>query len=73
MFKIQVCHMALTLLLFVFYGFQNRQRVLPYSTLSDCVRITEVESVYCAVRTESYKEIRFVFRELTYEINYVFD
>ena len=64
--KINVFHMALTSRLCVFYVSQNRQRHLPYATLTDCVRITEVKSVYCAVRTDSlYKQMRFVFRELT--------
>jgi hypothetical protein len=35
------------------YGSQNKQRLLPYKTLRDWFFITEVESVYSAVRTES--------------------
>jgi len=35
------------------YWSQNRQRLLPYTTLADWFCITEVESAYCAVRTGS--------------------
>jgi hypothetical protein len=38
--------------LWVLYGSQNKQQLLPYKTLR-LVFITEVESVYSAVRTES--------------------
>jgi len=52
--------MVLALRLCVLYGSQNRQRLLPYTTLADWFCITEVESVYCAVRTESlYKTDTF--------------
>jgi len=38
----------------------NKQRLLPYTTLADWFCITEVESVYCAVRTVSlYKKDTF--------------
>ena len=30
----------------------NKQRLLPYTALADWVCITEVESVYCTIRTE---------------------
>jgi hypothetical protein len=49
--------MPLTLRLCVLYGSQNKQRLLPYTTLKDCPFITEVESVYSAVRTESLYKI----------------
>ena len=45
--------MVLPLLWCVLYGCQNRQRLLPYTTLADWFCITEVQSVYCAVRNES--------------------
>jgi hypothetical protein len=45
--------MVLTLRLCVLYGSQNKQRLLPYTGLADWFGITEVESVYSAVRTES--------------------
>jgi hypothetical protein len=45
--------MVPTLRLCVLYGSQNKQQLLPYSTLRDWFCITEVESVYSAVRTES--------------------
>ena len=43
----------LTLRLCILYGSQNKQRLWPYITLTDWFCISEVESVYCAVRTES--------------------
>jgi hypothetical protein len=54
-FKIQKFYTILTLRLYVLFGSQNRnkQRLLTYTTLTDYLFITEVESVYCAVRTES--------------------
>jgi len=57
--------MILTLRLCVLYGFHSRQRHFPYTTLANwfCI-ITEVESVYCAVRTESLYETRLVFKGL---------
>jgi len=45
--------MVLTLLLCVLYVSHSRQRLLPYTALADWFCITEMESVYCAVRTES--------------------
>jgi hypothetical protein len=57
--------MVTTLRLCVLYGSQNKQQLLPYQTLRDWFFITEVESVYSAVRIESYiKQIRFVFKGL---------
>ena len=44
--------MVLTLLLYVLYGSQNRQPLLPYTILADWFCITETKSVYSAVRTE---------------------
>ena len=52
-FNIQKFYVMLTLRLCVLYGSQNKQRLLPYTSLADWFCITEVESVYCAVRTES--------------------
>jgi hypothetical protein len=49
-------YLVLTLRLFVLYGSQNRQRLLPYTTLAVWFCITDVESVYCAVRAESLYE-----------------
>jgi hypothetical protein len=52
--------MVLTLCLCVLHGSHSRQHLLPYKTLADWFCITEVESVYCAVRTESlYKAHTF--------------
>jgi len=39
--------------LYVLYASQKKQRLFPHTTLADWFWITEVESVYCAVRTES--------------------
>jgi hypothetical protein len=44
--------MVLTFLFCVVYGSQNKQQLLPYTILTECFFITEVHSVYCAVRTE---------------------
>ena len=44
--------MVITLHLYVLYGSQNKQQLLPYTALRDWGFITEVVSVYCAVRTE---------------------
>jgi hypothetical protein len=52
--------MVLTLRLCVLCGSQNKQRLLSCTTLADWLHITEVESVYSAVRTESlYKTDMF--------------
>jgi len=45
--------MSLTFRLHVLYGSQNKQGFLPYIALGDLFCVTEMESVYCAVRTES--------------------
>jgi len=45
--------MVLTLGLYVVHGSQNEQRLLPHTILSEWFFITEVESVYYAVRNES--------------------
>jgi len=37
----------------VLYGSQNKQGFLPYTALAEWFCVTEVASVYCAVRTES--------------------
>jgi len=52
-FNIQEFCMVLTLCLRVLYGSHNKQRLLPYTVLLEWICVTEVESVYCAVRTES--------------------
>jgi hypothetical protein len=52
--------MVLTLRSRVLYLSHNKQRLLPYTTLADWLCITEVESVYSAVRTDClYKEDYF--------------
>ena len=45
--------MLITLHLCVLCGSQNKQYRLPYMPLADWFFITEMESVYCAVLTES--------------------
>jgi len=62
--------MILTLRLCVLYGSQNKQRLLPYTTLADWFCITELESVYSAVRTQFLykKQTRLVFKGLKYVI-----
>jgi hypothetical protein len=51
-FKIKKFYLVPTLHLCVLYGSQNKQQLLPYKTLRDFF-ITEVESLYSAVRTDS--------------------
>jgi len=52
-YRFKIFYMILILRLYVLYGSQNKQRLLPYAALTQWFCITEVESVYCAVRTES--------------------
>jgi len=52
--KLKISCVVLTLRLCVLYGSHSRQRLLPHTVLADKFCITEVESVYCAVRTESF-------------------
>jgi hypothetical protein len=52
-----------TLRLCVLYGSQNKQQLLLYKTLRDWF-LWPKWSVYSAVRTESLKQIRFVFNGL---------
>jgi hypothetical protein len=57
--NIQKFYVVSTLRLCVLYGSQNKQQLLPHKTLRDWFCVTEVESVYSAVRTESlYKTDR---------------
>jgi hypothetical protein len=51
--NIQKFYVVLSQHLYVLYGRQNKQQLLPYTALTDWFCITEVESVYSAVRTES--------------------
>jgi hypothetical protein len=57
-FNIQQFYMVLALLC-VLYGSQNILLLLYYTELIDWFCITEVESVYCAVRTEFLYKTRF--------------
>jgi len=51
--------MLITLHLCAVFGSQNKQYLLPYTSLTDWF-ITEADSVYCAVRHESlYKTHTF--------------
>jgi hypothetical protein len=52
-FNIHKFYMVLTLRLCILYGSQKKQLLLFYIALADWFCITEVDSVYCAVRTES--------------------
>jgi len=61
-FKIKKILHAARFALSVLYGSKNRQRLLPHTSLSDWFCITEVENIYCAVRTEPlYKTGTFGF------------
>jgi len=46
-------HMELTFRLSDLHGTQNKERPDPYTALTGWVCMTEVESIYCAVRNES--------------------
>jgi len=51
-FNTQQFHVLPTqLYLCVLYGSENKQRLFPYTALTDWFIITETERVYCAVRT----------------------
>ena len=66
-FNIQKFRMVLTLPLCVLYGSQNNQQLLSCTALTHWFCITEAESVYCAVCTESIysiKVIHFFFKGL---------
>ena len=52
-FNIQKFYMVLTLRLCVLYECHNKHRLLPSTALADWFCITDIESVYCAVRTDS--------------------
>jgi hypothetical protein len=57
--------MPLTLRLYVVYGSQNKQRLLPYKTLTYWFCITEMESVYSTVSNEPlYKTDMYAFKRL---------
>jgi hypothetical protein len=55
-FKVQRFYTVLTLRLCDVYGSQNQQLLFSCKTLTERYCITEVGSVYCAVRTESLHE-----------------
>ena len=52
--------MVLTLRLCLLCGSENKQQLLPYTTLAEWFCVTEGEGVYCAVRIKSlYKADTF--------------
>jgi len=59
--------MVLTMRLCVVYGSQNKVRLLSYTTLAHWFCITEMESVYCAVRNVSLYKTRLVFKGLKHD------
>jgi hypothetical protein len=64
-FNTLIFSIVLTSCLCVLYGSKDKQRLLPYTALTGCFSITEVESIYCSVRAEaSYKRLRFAFKGL---------
>jgi hypothetical protein len=64
-FNISKILVLLTSRLCVVCGFENKQRLLLYSGSTDWLCVTEVDSVYCKVRTESlHKTDPFVFKGL---------
>jgi hypothetical protein len=52
-FNIQQFYVLPTQLYLCFLcGSENKQRLFPYTALTDCFLITQTQSVHCAVRTE---------------------
>jgi len=47
--------------MFLLYESQNKQRPLPYATLTDWFCTTELEIVYYAVRIEALRKTIFFF------------
>jgi len=65
--------MVLTLNL-CFVRSHNQQRLLPYTVLGDWFCITEVEGVYCAVRTKSlYKTDMFSLYRVNFQVLWKLD
>ena len=62
--KIHGAHVAFV----CFVRISGKQRLLPYTTLADWFCITEVESVYSAVRTESLYRVFHDLRTLLQEV-----
>jgi len=60
-FNIQTFYVLPTQCICVSYGSQSKQRLFPYTALSERVFITEMECVYCAVRAESLNIIQVEF------------
>ena len=61
--------MMLTLHVCVVYEFQKNTANFPHAALTEWFCITEVESVYCAVRAECYvKRTHFVFKVLKVKV-----
>jgi len=51
-------HSCILWVICVYCGSENKQRLFPYTTLTDWfVFITETSCVYCAVRTEFVNKI----------------
>jgi hypothetical protein len=53
MYHSKILHSADIVLVCALYESQNRQQVLPFTELITGLFITEMQSVYCVVRTES--------------------
>jgi len=56
-FDIQQFYTLATVYLCALCWYENKQRLFPYTTLTDWFFITETECVYCAVRTGSLSVI----------------
>jgi hypothetical protein len=70
----QVWHSAIlrsahTAYLWVLCGYENKQRLFPYTTLNCLVFITEMECVYCAVRNGSLYIIQVNCLSLTDKVH----
>jgi hypothetical protein len=68
-FNIWNLYTVLKLHLCVLYGSQNKQQLFLYRTLTGWLCITEVDSVHCAVRTETlYETDSSVFKGLKKQV-----
>ena len=71
-FNTQKLYTVLTLCWLAVYETQNKEQTFPYTTSTVRLHITEVQGVYCAVRTVSlYRVSRREYARLTKNVPYV--
>ena len=63
-FNIQQFYVLPTQRIYVLCGSENKQRLFPYTALTDWFFITETECVYCGVRNEALTRLRFALEGL---------